>query len=281
MKAAFLMALTLSTMGAQAALVQANCNFGGMGGIMADQRLPEGDRMRVTFTGGTGTGPGRTGTSDPTIVMPNGDEANCVGTVTPGSEGLRFHSPRVINGVIVTDMHQTHTNPNVDSGTLELAAFGANASGVVEQLALGDWLVANGHVGANALTVPDFIRKDVNLYYGVDLSIWAAAGQLIDDSALGLLVAITNGQSSLFPGFSFSLDPLTSGAGGWTTSTPFSGAVTLDSYHRLSVVLDVPEPGALALVALAGLALALVGRRRSGLRQLAASAPGGRWPGLR
>ncbi len=257
MKSILATALLVSAFSVQAAPRFAPCTYTDAGVsdgrfVRVEQTLPVGHTMTATLTGNTGT-------SDRTIFF-GSTPASCGGTTQAGDTGLFFYAPEFIitdaklgTTVKVTDYHQKHSDPNVGDGTIEIAAFVASGQGQTQAAGLAGWLYDNGYVGTHTLTVPDFIKQAMSIFYGVDLTVWSAVGFDVDASLLGGTFDIVNGTSHLLPGYVFSNDPLSLGNGGWGTSSPFSGTVTLDSFHSMSLV--VPEPGGLALFGLAAMLL--------------------------
>ena len=219
--------------------------------VYIDQRLPVGDTMTATFTSNGETIYGVDENGAPAPVY-------CTATVGVGTTGIFFGLWGVINGHTVTDGYQTHTHDGLN-GTLQFAAF-TPASDGGGAAPLESWLEESGYVGTAAFTIPDFITT-MDLFYGVDLSVWSVSGFAIDDSLLGSGFNIVNGFSDLLPGFVFSTDPLIYTPFGWETSSAFSGAVTLDSYHSMSIL--IPEPNTFALFGLSiGLLMMFMKKRK-------------------
>ncbi|MDY0960971.1 PEP-CTERM sorting domain-containing protein [Massilia sp. CFBP9026] len=216
--------------------------------IHVKQRLPVGDTMTATMT------------SNGVVITNNdGTVPTYQETVTDVHDGVQFVMPGIVNNKIVTDIFQTHSNPTVGNGILQAAAFnneGELTPSLVEFEGLGGWLAENGYVSSNPLAVPDFIICG-DIFYGVDLSIWAAAGFSDMESRLGQTFAITNGRSDALPGFLFGTSAMFFNGDGWETASLFTGTVTLDSYHEF----DVPEPGSMALFGIA--AIGFIARRKT------------------
>jgi len=105
------------------------------------------------------------------------------------------------------------------------------------------------------LDAPMLYSASSEIYMGVDLTTWLHADSA---PAPGQLVPIVNGASDLLPGYVFSTAPVTfDPSSGWTTSTPFTGLLTVGGSYNVDVI---PEP-ATALPAL--LALLMLGRSTS------------------
>jgi hypothetical protein len=200
------------------------------------QNLPVGDTMTVTFT--------HNGS-----VIKNGDGSTPTmsATVGAGTGGASFLPPGTINGQTVTDYTQTHTAPGLASGTIQIAAF-QNAS----MTPVGIYLEAN--FGSNTLSIPDFSVIGQDIYYGVDLATYGNQGV----ASVGTTYAITDGLSDSLAGYLFSNTLLTAGDSGWESSSLFTGTVTLDSSHDLSV----PEPSTLLLFGIGAIGV-LATRRRA------------------
>ena len=214
--------------------------------IVDQQGLSPGETMAATFTYKVGP-PGAE--VERFILDPvSGNKVTCSATVAVGSTSVFFGIFGFLNGNTVGDMHQTHSNSGVN-GTLEFAAFAPSPFGGLQELGLASWLMVNSFIDSAVITVPDFISVGVDLFYGVVLAVWSVSGFDIDSSLFGTDFTIINGESSLLPGFTFSINPLVNGNNGWETSTPFSGTARLDSLHALSV--NIPEPSTLLLVGLA------------------------------
>lgn len=216
--------------------------------IHVKQRLPVGDTMAATMT------------SDGVIIRNrDGTVPTYQETVSEGYDGIQFVMPGIVNDKVVTDIFQIHSNPEVGFGVLQVAAFRNEndlTPSLVEFDGLGSWLAENGYVSGNPLAVPDFIICG-DIFYGVDLSIWAAAGFSDMESRLGQTFAITNGRSDALPGFLFGTSAMFFNGDGWETASLFTGTVTLDSYHEF----DVPEPGSMALFGIA--AIGFIARRKT------------------
>lgn len=216
--------------------------------IHVKQRLPVGDTMSATLTA-----------NNVVIKNKDGTVPEYRGTVLRGFDGIEFTAPGVVNGKVVTDINQTHSDPSVGNGVLSVAAFKKqedrteDASGFE---GLGRWLSMNGYTSDNALGVPDFIISG-DIFYGVDLSIWETAGFSELESRLGQTFTITNGRSDALPGFLFGTSAMFFNGDGWETASLFTGTVTLDSYHEFSV----PEPTSMSLFGIA--AVAFLARRKT------------------
>jgi len=199
-------------------------------GTYVRQKLPVGDKMTATFTT----------TNNVLIVNADLSVPTFEGTVGPFTSGISFFIPGTMNGKKITDIHQKHSTQGISESTMQIAAF-TGVTGSMESVPVGNWLEQNGYNGTDetgfSLRVPDF-NNTSQLYYGVDLSIWNANKFSVDSSMFGTSYNIVNGTSVLLPGFLFSTTPLTYSNNGWETSSPFTGAAILDSYHEMSV----PEP---------------------------------------
>ena len=215
--------------------------------IHVKQRLPVGDTMTANITA-----------NGVVIKNKDGTVPEYRGTVPRGFDGIEFTMPGIVNGQVVTDIFQKHSNPSVGNGILAVAAFKKEkdlAKESVEFEGLGRWLVENGYTGGNPLSVPDFIIAG-DIFYGVDLSIWGTAGFSDMESRLGQTFTITNGRSDALPGFLFGTSAMFFNGDGWETASLFSGTVTLDSYHEF----DVPEPASISLFGIA--VIAFMARRK-------------------
>jgi len=199
------------------------------------QHIPKNDTMTAMIT-----------VKDVIYKNPNGTVPTFSGTSKLDNGALSFFVPGIIREpggtkVFPTDIFQSHTDPSLGSGIIQLAAYQHDPG----MLPLGSFLQAN--VGDRELNVPDFITATAsNLYFGVDLTTWASEAP--GSFTLGDTFTIVDGTSSLLPGYLFSTTPLTATDSGWTTSTPYDGTATLDSFHGLSVV---PEPTSLTLAVIA------------------------------
>lgn len=217
--------------------------------------VPKGDTMTamlsVEVPGVNGAAP-----TDEIIKNPDGTIPTWTLTATAPNVAAGIFVPGIVEkngnnlaGIIPTDIYQSHTDPNLHSGFVQLAAFKPDPG----MLPIDTFLLT--HIGSQELNVPDFISLTApNLYYGVDMAIWLA--QSSGSFTLGNTYTIVNGTSPQFPGFTFSTTPLTDSGTGWSTTTPYSGPATADTFHGLSA--NVPEPSPLAL-AVVGVVAYVVG----------------------
>jgi hypothetical protein len=228
--------------------------------IRVKQILPVGDMMTLVLT------------TDNNQIIKNNDgstpTAKC--TILEATKGVSIPIFPTVNGKIVKDITQTHSSPNIPSGTLQLAAFQNNNLGGLEPVGISEWLTDNSFVGSNSLTVPDFIASSTDLYYAVDLSVWSSSGFPVYETLFGTQFNIINGTSVALPGFLFSNIPLSyiNNGNGWETTSLFSGTVTLDSLHALEAS-TVPEPSTI----LSLLALGTLGAASTLKRQIKSSKP--------
>lgn len=227
-----------------AAPIKATCDpFTSAGrNINITQRLKANETMSMTFSTGN--------SFDDLIRNADGTPVTCSGTTTTAFTGVTLAMPTIMNGKKVTDLHQSHSGSPI--GTLELAAF-VNVGGNLEKTGIADWLIQNGYVGGNQLTVPDFSTVASGIFYGVDLSIWGPNGFTVDDLLLGQTFSVSNGIAAQLPGMIFSPNSLSSGTNGWGGTNLFTGVVTLDSFH---IMFAVPEPASVLLIAIALFGLA-------------------------
>ncbi len=216
------------------------------------QRLPVGDTMTATLT------------TDGGETIKNADDTipTWQGTMRQGEDGVSFIVPGIVNGKVVKDIHQTHSNPSVANGTLEVAAFANGRNGQPEALPLGGWLADAGYVGDAWLGVPDFRAVGgPDIYYSVDIVSWNDVG-ITDSSTLeamfGTTFDVVDGACASWPGILFGTSPNMHDARAWAQSDPYTGTVVLDSLHDFGT----PEPATLLLAASGGVVL-LRHRRRA------------------
>jgi hypothetical protein len=121
--------------------------------------------------------------------------------------------------------------------------------------------------GPNYVPMPDFvcdidgsgtITASDDIYVAVNMSLWEPVAQSFTD---GTVVNVVNGVSSALPGYYFSLGPISFDENtGWTSSSPLTGDAISVAEHQLS---STPEPSAWAALAIGGLGLLIVSRRRA------------------
>ncbi|MCP4583857.1 MAG: hypothetical protein GY839_19780, partial [candidate division Zixibacteria bacterium] len=144
-----------------------------------------------------------------------------------------------INGKKVTDLRQeTIDNP---TAILQAGAFDSDT-----MVVLTDWLYSSGYVGDTWLDVPDFDKGYDSLYFGVDLNLLSTRSVTLSLGDIGSTYDVISGivdsrisgtgpSASQLQDYFISNAPCTLAAGGgWTSSAPFTGTMTLSSFHELS-----------------------------------------------
>jgi hypothetical protein len=192
-------------------------------GFRVQQDLPVGDMMTAILTH-----------DDKVIMNANGSTPTYSATVGVGTQGVSFVVPGIVNGQSVNDFEQTHSDPGVLIGTIQVGAFqGGGLS------PLGAYVSSFGTQSA-----PDFSTPTGSaLFYGVNLVAWAN-----QSFTVGTSFSIVDGTSASLPGYQFSTTMLSAGTTGWDQGTPYTGIVTIDSSHTLLI----PEPASVVLAGTAG-----------------------------